>query len=309
MTLNYFIALLAAVAIQANPTTAAIPSDLYSEEPPQPLPELVEVRAPVIPVKTNPEALGIQTSAKGAIVVDVSSGSVVYAKQAELELPIASLTKLMTAMVILDRDYRPDEPLVIAPEDIEPIGRHWFDAGESLDRKTAFKAMLVQSINEVANAFARSYPGGEEAFVAAMNEKAHTLGLEHASFVGPSGIDADNKASALDVARMLRSAIAYPEIREATERGTFSVVTTGGRTVRIDPTNNLLTSYLNQDPYKIIAGKTGSLPEAGYCLGQVTKHPDGQQLITVVLGSNNHFGRFQEVKALTAWVFDVFSWE
>jgi D-alanyl-D-alanine carboxypeptidase len=75
------------------------------------------------------------------------------------------------------------------------------------------------------------------------------------------------------------------------------------------PTNNLLSSYLNQDPYKIIVGKTGSLPEAGYCLGQVTRLPGGHEVIAVVLGSDNHFSRFQDVKALTGWAAETFRWE
>jgi D-alanyl-D-alanine endopeptidase (penicillin-binding protein 7) len=133
--------------------------------------------------------------------------------------------------------------------------------------------------------------------------------LEYTTFVDPSGISPKNVSSALDVARVFRSAIAYPEIREATQSNRFDMRTLAGRLVHLDPTNNLLSSYLNAEPYGIVAGKTGSLPEAGYCLGQVTRHPDGQQVITVVLGSDNHFGRFQEVKALTAWAFDVFSWK
>lgn len=305
MTLNYLIALLAAAAIQANPTSAAIPTDLYTEEPPQ----SIKVRTPIKPVKVRQDSFGIETSAKSAIIVDVSSGSVLYAKEANVERPIASLTKLMTAMVLLDAGLRPDDVLEVGERDLEPIGRHWFGPNEQINRGEGFRAMLVQSVNELANAYARTYPGGSEAFVVAMNEKARTLGLEHTSFTDPSGISSRNVSSALDVARILRSAIAYPEIREATQSGKFDMKTISGRSVHLDPTNNLLTSYLNQDPYKIIVGKTGSLPEAGYCMGQVTRHPEGQQIITVILGSDNHFGRFQELKALTAWAFDVFTWD
>lgn len=305
MTLNYFIALLAAASIQANPTAAAIPTDLYDKEPPA----AIEMRSPIEPVKVRQDSFGIETTAKSAIVVDVSSGSVLYAKNAEVELPVASITKLISAMVILDNGLNGDGLLAIETGHLESRGRHWFNPGEQVKRDTAFKALLVQSVNELANAFASAHPGGREAFIAAMNEKAHTLGLENAMFVDTNGMSSKNVASALDVARILRSAIAYPEIREATQSGEFDLQTVAGRTVHLDPTNNLLTSYLNVDPYKIIAAKTGSLPEAGYCLSQVTRHPDGQQIITVVLGSDNHFGRFQELKALTAWAFDVFSWD
>jgi D-alanyl-D-alanine endopeptidase (penicillin-binding protein 7) len=308
MTLNLLIAMLAAAAIRANPTPAAMPTDLY-EAGSFPLASDAGSSGPVKPVKVREDSFGIETTAKSAIAVDVSSGAVLYAKEAEVERPIASLTKLAAAMVILDAGLTGEGTLTVQQDDLESIGRHWFSSGESLPKDEAFHAMLTQSVNELANAFARAYPGGTRAFVAAMNEKARTLGLERTSFADPTGISPRNTSSALDAARMFRSAIAYPEIREAAQSGAFEARTDQGRAVRLDPTNNLLSSYLNDDPYKIIAGKTGSLPEAGYCLGQVTRHPDGQQIITVVLGSENHFSRFQEVKALTAWAFDVFSWK
>jgi D-alanyl-D-alanine carboxypeptidase len=116
-------------------------------------------------------------------------------------------------------------------------------------------------------------------------------------------------ASALDVARMLRSALAYPEIREATQSAVYLLKTTAGRVIEIEPTNQLLTSYLNKDPYRVILGKTGSLPEAGFCLGMVTRKAEGQQVISVVLGSDTHPSRFQDVKALTAWAFEAFAWK
>jgi len=301
MTLNAVIALLAAVVLRANPSPAAIPETIAIESRPA-------IPNPPAPKKIREDSFGIATTAQSAIVVDVASGSVLYGKNAEVTRPIASLTKLVSAMVVLDDGLRPDDALLVSAEDIEPIGRHSFNAGETLPRGLAFRAWLVESVNELANAFADSYPGGRSAFVAAMNEKARVLGLTKTVFVDPSGISGKNIASATDVARMLRSAIAYPELREATTAAKFTANTIGGRGVVIDPTNLLLSSYLNKDPYKIVVGKTGSLPEAGYCLGQVTRHPDGNQVISVVLGSTDHFVRFQEVKGLTAWAFEAYQW-
>lgn len=304
MSLNALVALLASAAIHANPSPSAIPASLD-------VPSVVsrlETAGPAAPVKARGDSFGIATSAKSVIVADAGSGAVLYAKDAEVARPIASLTKLVSAMVLLDAGLNAEGVLPIQSGDIEPIGRHSFNAGESLNRGTAFRAWLAESVNEIANAFADAYPGGREAFVVKMNEKANILGLKQAVFVDPSGISSKNIASATDVARILRSAIAYPEIRDATRSGAFVAQTLEGRQVKIDPTNNLLSSYLNQPPYGIVAGKTGSLPEAGYCLGQVTRHPDGQQVITVVLGSADHFSRFQEVKALTGWAFETYHW-
>ena len=307
MSLNKVIAVMTAIALQANPAPSQIPTELY-DEPLIQTQEEIE-KQPVIPER-NPEIdFSIITNAQSEIVVDVSSGLVLYAKNAKVQRPLASLTKLVSSMVILDAGLNPDEDILVHAYDIESIGRNWLESGESMKRGEAFQGMLIQSVNELANAFADAYPGGREAFVEAMNNKARTLELEDTTFVDPSGISPSNVSTALDIARIIRSALAYPEIREATEMSIATFSTTGGRSIRFDTTNNLLSSYLNQDPYRIVLGKTGSLPEAGYCLGQVTRHPDGQQIIAIVLGESDHFARFQDVKALTAWSFDAYRWE
>ncbi len=310
MTLDSLVAILTALSLQANPSVHAIPTTVNT------LPMAADVVMPQSPIKRRPESLGVATTAKSAIVVDVGSGAVLYAKDAKVERPIASLTKLMTAMVVLDQGLRPDELITIQGEDFE-AARPDFMAGDTLTRRDALRAMLTVSANEIANAFARtSSPSaelgtgsGRAAFIDAMNEKAATLGLDHTLFEEPTGINPRNRATAVDVARLLRSALAYPEIREMTTQGRYDAVTQAGRVVRMDPTNLLLPSYLNQSPYRIVAGKTGSLPEAGYCLAQTTQNGDGKQIITVVLGSTDHFVRFQDVKALTSWAFDTYEWK
>ncbi|MBE7525024.1 D-alanyl-D-alanine carboxypeptidase [candidate division WWE3 bacterium] len=302
MTLNFLVSILAAVAMNANPAPEAVPANLGR------FPRTASRIAALPPIRGKSDSLGVLTTAKSAIVVDVGSGAVLYAKDAEIPYPIASLTKLLAAMVILDQGLRESETITIQESDFDSIGRRYFRAGESMSRDDAFRAMLISSVNELANAFARTAPGGREAFLQAMREKAATLGLRHATFRDASGIDPSNAASASDVARLFRSATAYPLMRDITGSGGFDLRTAEGRSIQMKPTNELIASYLNQDPYKVIIGKTGSLPEAGFCLGQVTRHPDGQEVIAVVLGSDNHFGRFQEVKALTAWAFDTFRW-
>jgi D-alanyl-D-alanine endopeptidase (penicillin-binding protein 7) len=303
MTLSTFVAFLAAAALHANPSPNAIPTSLNDA------PMRVVERAPIqAPVKIRKDSYGIMTSADEAIVVDVSSGAVLYGKHPNEAHSIASLTKLLSAMVILDTGLHPDDRLWIGDAAIETSASHPFRGGEALKRGDAFKAMLVGSVNEIANAFGDAFPGGRAAFVSAMNEKAKLLDLEHATFVDPSGINPKNVASATDVARIIRSALAYAEIREATSPISFTVQTEAGRSVKLDSTNLLLPSYLNKDPYHIVLGKTGSLPEAGFCFGQVTANAAGNQVMTIVLGSKEHFARFQEVKGLTAWAFDTYKW-
>jgi serine-type D-Ala-D-Ala endopeptidase (penicillin-binding protein 7) len=307
MTLNHLIALLTAISLNANPSPHAIPTVLA------PLPVAQNVAtAPEAPIKKRPESLGIATTAKSALVVDLASGSVLYAKEANVDRPIASLTKLMTSMVVMDQGLKDDEMITVGASDIERQGSAVFQAGDTMTRREALHALLVASANEIANAFVRTSEGGSETFLEAMRVKADALGLSHAAFLDPTGINPKNRASAVDVALMMRSALAYPEIRDFSESEAFDLTVTNGgksRVVHVKSTNLLLSSYLNEKPYRIVAGKTGSLPEAGYCLAQATKNGNGDEVIAVVLGSGNHFARFQEVKGLTAWAFDTFAWK
>jgi serine-type D-Ala-D-Ala endopeptidase (penicillin-binding protein 7) len=307
MNADTLVALVTALALQANPTVDAIPSAVPPVVSAPGSTLFVESIQP--PEKRRKNSFGIVTSAKSAIVVDVASGAVLYTKGAEIPRSIASLTKMMTAMVALDVGLRPDEVVTFEAGDFDREARATFAVGESLTRRDALRAVLVGSVNEAANALARTaMEGGTEAFVQAMRNKGDVLGLRHTTYVDPSGISSRNRASAVDIATVLRSALAYPEIRVLTADGAYDQLV-GKRVVRIKPTNLLLSSYLHQKPYQISVAKTGSLPEAGFCLAQVTRHPAGQQVISVVLGSENHFARFQEVKALTAWAFDSYEWK
>lgn len=131
--------------------------------------------------------------------------------------------------------------------------------------------------------------------------------MKRATFVDASGEDARNRATARDIALALRAAAAYPEITEAMSR---SSVTLSGvkKPYLIKTTNLLLSSELNREPYKIIAAKTGTLPEAGHNYALMTEGKDGQKLLVVLLGGETHYSRFQDVKALTYWAFDAYEW-
>jgi len=151
---------------------------------------------------------------------------------------------------------------------------------------------------------------GMEEFVVAMNAKTRELGLKTPRFVEPSGIRPENQASAADVAAILSIASGYPDIRRITQSGDFEMtVKNTNQKMRIISTNLLLTSYLNKGPYKIVAAKTGSLPEAGYCMAQVTRNAAGNEIIAVELGNENHFSRYNDIKALTGWAFETYQWE
>jgi D-alanyl-D-alanine endopeptidase (penicillin-binding protein 7) len=300
MSLDYLVALMTAVSLQANASTHAIPVSIATRP-------LVEVLMPPAPPVKQEGARAVDVSARSAIVVDVGSGEVLWAKDAEAVRPMASLTKLLTAMVVLDQGLRGEEAITVDARDFVEA-RPELMAGDTLTREVALRAMLVGSVNELANAFARTSEGGKEAFMEAMHAKAVTLGLTKTSFVEPTGINPRNTSTAADVARVMRAALGYPVIRQMTTEGSVTVTTEAGKVVNIDSTNLLLPTELNRDPYRIIAGKTGSLPEAGYCLAQVTQNAEGKQVIVVGMGSVDHFVRFTDVRVLTTWVFESFTW-
>lgn len=262
---------------------------------------------PIGPIKRRTESMGIKTVAPCAFVADISSGKVLYAKDPHRVMPIASLTKLMTAMVFLDQKPDMTERITFDESDFDGESRSVFFPGEKLTRDEVFTSMLVGSVNASANALARTTLG-RDAFVAAMNAKARELKLVSPSFVDPSGLNEGNRANAADVAAILSIASSYPEIRDVTEQGEFSIKGGSGKPYLIKSTNLLINSFLNTNAYKIVAAKTGSLPTSGYSMAQLTMNGDGKQVVAVGLGATDTFSRFQDIKALTAWAFDTYQW-
>ncbi len=260
------------------------------------------------PFKRNQATLGIDVNAQAAVVMDVASGQVLYEKDSHTAYSIASLSKIITAMVFLDGKPNLDESVTFLQEDDASAGKTVIPTGEKLNKREVLQALLIGSVNEAANVLART-SGGRDAFIDAMNRKARDIGMEHAIFFDPSGLDSRNKASAKDVALALRAALKYPELRDTTEQ---PAVTLAGRAstrkYQIKTTNLLLASDLNKKPYHIIAAKTGTLPEAGFCMAQATRDQDGHEIIAVILAGDTHYSRFQDVKALTYWSFQNFEW-
>ncbi len=260
------------------------------------------------PTLKEADRTGVEVTAKSAAVFDVVSGQMLFEKDADAVLPVASITKLVTAMTFLDMHSRLDEEVEVLPEDEDEDSKNAIEDHEKMTNGDLLQALLVGSVNKAANTMAR-VSGGKEAFVKAMNAKARSLNGRSALFVDPSGIHADNRASAREVAFFLRAALAYPEIREISGKGKiFLTGRASGRTYEFPSTDLLLSSYLNRDPYRILVGKTGSLPQAGFCLALATRFEQQHDVIAVALGSENHFARFQDVKALTTWAFTSHVW-
>ncbi len=301
-----FVTLGALLALQA-PLARDLPTAVAAVDA-LPAARYVAPTAP-IPRKIDIQRLGVDVSAASACVIDVATGRVLFEKEANDPHPIASLTKLVTAMTLLDDHPDMDELVTVLAEDDPREGKTVLPIGGRFTRRELFRALLIGSVNIAGNTLARTSEGGMKGFVQRMNEKARDLHLLQGVFVDPTGLEPENQASARDVAIILRTALSYPEIRETTERSALSLPNRAtGKSIEINSTNLLLGSFLNKDPYRIVAAKTGSLPQAGFCLAQATRKEGSGEVISVVLGSENHFARFQDAKALTFWAFDAFNW-
>ncbi|WP_217125426.1 serine hydrolase [Hydrogenophilus thiooxidans] len=216
----------------------------------------------------------------------------------EVPRPIASITKLLTALVVLEAKQPLQELITITAEDYDRIKgtRSPLVAGTTLTRGDALKLALMASDNRAAMALARHYPGGRAAFVRAMNVKAKMLGMRHSHFVDPAGLSPENVASMNDLVRLVRAAYQDPVIRDYSTENEELVRTHSG-TVRFRSTNALVRN----DAMPIALQKTGYTREAGRCLVLVTP-VKGRPTIFVLLNSQGKYTRVADAKRLRHWL-------
>ena len=245
----------------------------------------------------NPKKLKLRSAA--ALIVD-QFGNELYAKQVDEPQPIASIAKLMTAMVILDASLPLDEPITITKDDRDllRLTGSRLKYGATLSREQLIRLALMSSENRAANALARTYPGGKEAFVEAMNEKATALGMNDSRFADPAGLDAGNVASPRDLVKMVRAADEYPLIREATTTRTTSVSPYKKRgPLKFGNTNRLLAN----SAWDIYLSKTGYINEAGRCLVMEVEIAE-QPLVIVLLNAFGKLTPFGDSNRIRKWI-------
>jgi D-alanyl-D-alanine endopeptidase (penicillin-binding protein 7) len=232
--------------------------------------------APSTPI--TPQLLQLPVNAKHALVLEESTGRVVLAKDADAPVPIASITKLVTAMVVLDARPNLQETLRIAQDDVDMLKHSASNVrvGVEMTRLAALKLALMQSENRAAAALARYYPGGTPAFVQAMQTKVRSLGLTRTAFADPTGLSPANVSTATEVARIAVAASRYPEIADITSDKSASVPV-NGRLRAVHNTNKLVGG----NGWDIELSKTGYTDEAGRCLTMRLK--SGSKHFTVVL--------------------------
>ena len=240
--------------------------------------------------------LGLRSSA--VLVQDQVSGAVLFQKNAGTVQPIASITKLMTAMVVLDEQPDLEEVLTISQEDVDLLKgtRSRLSVGTSMTRGELMRLALMSSENRAASALSRYYPGGRSEFVLAMNQKANILGLADTHFEDPTGLTAANVSSPRDLVRMVDAAYQYPLIREfsTTTGGEFTVA---GRSMQFNNTNSLVKS----PNWEIGLSKTGYISEAGKCL-VMQVWLNSKPTIIVLLDSMGKMTRIGDANRIKRWV-------
>lgn len=268
----------------------------------------VAARENMSPVRIINNSFGLETTSSSIVVFDDPSETILYSKNSGAVLPIASLTKLMTALVFLDTNPDWDSTVIITAEDLREGAITRLIPGEEIILRDLFNIMLVASVNEAAIALARV--SGIEDFTSAMNNKANQLGMWKSFFVEPSGIDFLNVSRPADLIKLTDAAFASPDITEALSYTAYSFTAQNtGRIGTVKNTNKLLDSFLNDNlDYKIVGAKTGFLNEAGYCLLIKVQQVDGSTLTLVILGADSADSRWQESKGLVDWVFNNYLW-
>jgi len=248
------------------------------------------------------EALEPDIQAKAALIMDYDTGIVLYEKNIHEALPMASLTKIMTAILILE-DHDLWEVVTVESDFSELAGvRIWLKYMEKLTVGDLMKALLIRSAGDAAIALAEHHSGTVEDFVKAMNERAKELNLVHTNFVNPIGLDADGHySSAYDLAILSKYALHLPAFRAIVKLDEATISSVDGRfRHHFDSTNYLLNSYLD-----IQGVKTGTTDGAGQSLINLARNDRGHEVIAVLLNSPS---RFQENKSMIDWAFRSFSW-
>ncbi len=261
-----------------------------------------------VPIKRDPRRLGVVTTSVSAIVMDRRTGAVLFEKNRQAPRSIGSITKLMTAYVFLQTTPDLDAIVSLETQDVRLGGIQHVKVAEPVRVRDLLYASLVSSDNSATAALVRlsKMPSGD--FVAKMNETAALMGMTQTQFVDPTGLSAKNTSVVMDIARLIDQASTHKIIRDATTHPTFQLNTQSGSAYTLENTNDLLTSFVNRDPYQIVTAKTGYLPEAGYCLGALFSREGGDEIIVVALGAESDVGRFQDVKSLAVWIYDVYEW-
>lgn len=256
------------------------------------------------PVRELNDSLGPVLTSEAALMIDPVSKAVLWEKDADEVRAIASITKLMSVIVALDTHMDLQTAVTITDEDYSKFGFNNFVVGEEVKAADLLAATLIASDNTAVTALARASGLPHETFIATMNKRASSLGLEHTHFVDPTGLSSDNVSTAREVLVFAAHAFSLPDVVPLVKRRAYEFTSVSGTSHTIKTTDQLIGGILT-----VIAGKTGYVTDSGYnIVAQVTRtgeHP----VLGVVLGSASNPDRFQDLKMLAFWVWNNFTWQ
>lgn len=264
---------------------------------------------PVVPpVMTAGDLAGLNMTrdpldlkSNAALVLDQSTAEVLFEKNSQVALPIASITKLMTSLVVVEANQSMDEPITVTDEDIdrEKFSHSRLRVGSQLTRTNMLHIALMSSENRAASALGRSYPGGLPAFVAAMNAKARALGMVSTHYVDSTGLSSNNVSTARDLAKLVIAAHQHSLIRQFSTDSKYAVEP-GGPMLQYRNSNHLVD---NPD-WQIGLQKTGYISEAGRCLVMQTQI-EGRPIVMVFLDSKGKSSRLADAGRIRKWLENV----
>ncbi len=233
-----------------------------------------------------------------ALVMDQDTDEVLFSKNSQAVLPIASITKLMTALVVTEASLPLDEILVVSQDDVAATAgsRSRLQLGTHLTRGEMLHLSLMASENRAAHVLGRTYPGGLDKFVGAMNVKARLLGMQDTRYVEPTGLSSNNQSSAVDLSRLVKAAFMHPIIRDLST-SLEAAMPVGRKTVQFRNTNGLVRN----PEWDIGLQKTGYISAAGRCVVMQTQMA-GRNLIMVLLDSTGKYTRMGDAERIRKWL-------
>jgi D-alanyl-D-alanine endopeptidase (penicillin-binding protein 7) len=236
--------------------------------------------------------------AEAAIIYSPETRQVLWASNPDVERSIASITKVMTAIVVLESGIDLAAPVTVQRSDMARASTTYLRAGYKLSSEDLLNLLLIGSDNAAARALARTSPYGAQGFVARMNQKAAEMGLTTTRYADPSGLLADNVSSAYDMAQLIAHAAADEQIGAVMRKSSFTTHI-GKRRISATSTNQLVKT----GDVDVLGGKTGYITSSGYCLATLLRLPrTGQQIAVVVLGARSNSSRFWETRHLVNWL-------
>lgn len=253
-------------------------------------------------ILTKPEKFGEDfdgaITAESVLIIDKTTKSILWQKEADTERSIASITKLMTALVFLETGPNWQEVIELQYNDFIKGGSFYLRNSEKLTVKDLFYLSLISSDNVATLALINSTGLNQAEFISLMNQKARLLGMESTFFTDPTGVNLDNVSTASDLSQLVIEAFENPFIKEVTSLKNYQIIVNDSEGRLITNTNILL----DNKELNVIRGKTGYLAEAGYCLISEFGNNDQKTIYIILLGSQEEDDRFTDTKILADWV-------